>query len=126
MFKAALVFLAVAAFCYVFNYIYAQHSHGVHSAYMTYMYAYPLLGGTLVYALIGILPGARAPGRLAANAWHSGIAALTVGSMLRGIFDIAGTESGFQPVFMLAGILMVCAGAACYVAGQFDISNRTL
>jgi len=122
MFKTALVFLAVSLFCVIFSFIYARYSHGVHSDYMTYMFAYPLIGGTIVYLLIGLLSKARIPGRFVINVYNSGIATLTMGSLLRGILDIAGTSSRYQSVFMIVGALMVFVGAACYFAAQFKTS----
>jgi hypothetical protein len=61
---------------------------------------------------------AAVPGRLLLNMYNSGIAALTTGSLLRGIFDIAGTSSPYQPVFMVTGMLMVFVGVINYVAAQ--------
>jgi len=118
MFKIALIFLAVSLFCIVFNFIYAKYSHDVNSNYMTFMFAYPLIGGTMVYLLIGAISKARMPGRFVVNVYNSGIAALTVGSMLKGIFDIAGTSSPYQPVFGVAGILMILLGVVGYVMVQ--------
>jgi hypothetical protein len=118
MFKTALVFLAVSLFCVIFSLVYARYSHGVHSDYMTFMFVYPLIGGTVVYLLIGAVSGLRIPGRFGINAYNSGIAALTVGSLLRGIFDIAGTSSPYQPVMVVAGVVMVLIGAAWYLVAQ--------
>ena len=115
MFKTALVFLGISLFCIIFNYIYAKYSHGVHSSYMTFMFVYPLVGGTMVYLLLGALSKIWTPGRFALNLYNSGIAALTVGSMLQGIFNIAGTSSPYQPVFVIAGTLMMLIGAVYYV-----------
>jgi hypothetical protein len=115
--KTSVIFLAISLLCAVVNWIYGRYGHGVHSVYMTFMFGYPLLGGTAVY-LLWALPKAWLPGRFAVNIYNSGIAALTVGSALSGIFDIAGTSSPYQPVFMIAGIAMVSLGALGYfVAG---------
>ena len=116
--KTSAIFLAISLFCVFFNWIYGIYGHGVHSDYMTFMFGYPLLGGTAVYLIIGALPKAWLPGRFAVNAYNSGIATLTVGSALSGVFDIAGTSSPYQLIFIIAGIAMVSLGALCYfVAG---------
>jgi hypothetical protein len=112
--KTSVVFLAISLLCVIVNSIYGLYSHGVPSDYLTFMFACPLLGGTVVYLLLWALPKARMPGRFSINLYNSGIAALTVGSALRGVFDIAGTSSPYQPVFMIAGITMVSLGAFCY------------
>jgi hypothetical protein len=117
MFKLAAVFLAVSAFCVIFNLIYSKYGHGVHSNYMTFMFAYPLMLGAFAYLLVGAMPKARLPGRFVINTYNSGIATLTAGSMLRGIFDIAGTSSPYQLFFMIVGAMMVFIGAVCYVTG---------
>jgi hypothetical protein len=116
--KTSIIFLALSLFCIFFNWIYGRYGHGVHSDHMTYMFGYPLLGGAAVYLLIGALPKAWLPGRFAINLYNSGIATLTVGSALSGIFDIAGTTSPYQLVFAIAGIAMVSLGVLGYfVAG---------
>ena len=123
MLKTALIFSAVSVFCAFVNFVYAQFSHGVRSDYMTFMFAYPLIGGSLVYLLIDLLPS-RIPGRFAFNVYNSGIAALTVGSMLRGIFEIARTSSPYTSSFIVIGIVMMLAGAAAYGAAHFFRSRN--
>jgi predicted permease len=118
IYKTALIFLAVSLFCVIFGLVYAVFSHGVHSNYMTFMFAYPLIGGTVAYLLIGVVPGLRMPGRFVKNIYNSGIATLTVNSLLEGIFDIAGTSSPYQPVLVAAGVVMVLVGAAGYFVTQ--------
>jgi hypothetical protein len=118
MLRTSAVFLAVALFCIFFNWIYGRYSHGVHSDSMTLMFGYPLFGGAVVYLLINFRPKAWTPGRFAINIYNSGIATLTVGSALKGVFDIAWTSSPYQPVFMIAGISLASIGMLCYwIAG---------
>jgi hypothetical protein len=112
--KTAIVFLATSLFCIFFNWIYGRYSHGVHSDHMTFMFVYPLLGGTVAYLIIGALPKVRMPGRLAKNLYNSGIATLTVGSAVQGVLDIAGTSSPYRPVFTIAGIAMLFLGLLGY------------
>jgi hypothetical protein len=116
--ETSVIFLAISLLCIIINWIYGRYSHGVHSNYMTFMFGYPLLGGAAVYLFIGALSKAWLPGRSTINIYNSGIATLTVGSALSGVFDIAGTSSPYQLVFMIAGIAMVSLGVLCYlVAG---------
>lgn len=51
----------------------------------------------------------------AANFYHSGVACLTVSSMLRGIFDIAGNASDYQQLMMIAGFLFLAGGVIAYI-----------
>jgi hypothetical protein len=112
--KTSVTFLAISLFCVFFNWIYGRYGHGVPSDHMTFMFCYPLFGGTAVYLLIGALPKAWMPERFIINIYNSGIATLIVGSALRGVFDIAGTSSPFQPVFIIAGTVMISLGVLGY------------
>ena len=103
MAKSTLVYSCVAVFCLIFFLIYDQFSHGVHSPYMTWLFGWPLLLGAL-----------RRPGWLSVRLYHSGVAALTVSSMLRGIFEIAGTASDYQQWLMIAGGLLLLGGVVTY------------
>ena len=100
---------AIAAVgCVVFALIYAQFSHGVHSPFMTFMFAIPLLGGAAIAAVGGIahvdLPlGTR-------QAWALAIASLTIASCLRGVFDIAGTASPLLVVYLIAAGAFAVSG----------------
>ena len=52
------VYVAVAAFCGLFSAIYEYFSHGVYSAWMIFLFAWPLVGGVLPYAVV-VLVGRR-------------------------------------------------------------------
>ena len=113
--KTMFVYLDVSAFCFVFNMIYSLYGHGVHSASMSLMFLYPLLGGVLVFLLLWIFcpPTGGIPRyRLFYNLYHSGIAALVLGSALQGVFEIAGTSSPYTVFFLIAGWVFAGAGAA--------------
>ena len=117
MYKTALSALFLSAFCFIFYLIYNVFSHGVHSPFMTYMFAWPLFlvgvpAGLLYW--IDALPG---PSLLASLFWNTGTAALTVSSLLRGIFEIAGNSSVYQHMMMIAGFIMLGIGALLYFAG---------
>ena len=101
---------AIAAIgCALFALIYYQFSHGVHSPFMTFMFAIPLLGGAAIATGCGI---ARADlPRGTRQAWALAIASLTVASCLRGVFDIAGTASPLLIVYLIAAGALLVAGA---------------
>lgn len=113
------VYLPVTLFCLVFFLIYDRFSHGVRSPYMTWLFLWPLVLGllpSLVLQLFVRLPRQR---RLSADLYHPGVAAVTVSSLLRGVFDIAGTASDYQAWLMVfGGVLLIC-GAVVYVVGLF-------
>lgn len=99
------------------NFIYGQFGHGVHSAAMTWMFLYPLLGGALFYFLLERLKSGMtrfAPFRFGYNSYNSGIATLTVGSFLKGILEIAGTNSPYLVLFTIIGWLFIAVGVMVF------------
>ena len=60
--------------------------------------------------------------------YNSGVAALIVSSMLRGIMDIAGTGSVYQVWMLYAGTVMAAAGAVIFavavLAGKSNGSRK--
>lgn len=120
--KTAIIFLAVSVFCIVFNKIYAVFGHGVSSDSMTFMFLYPLLCGALPFLLIwfaGPQPDTVAFYRFSYNIFNSGIALLTVGSLLNGIFEIAGTSSVYLIVFTVFGWTFLSVGIIVYMVNLF-------
>ena len=110
-----LVYMGVSVFCQVFYLIYDQFSHGVRSPYMTWLFAWPFLLGVLPGMVFWRFPKVRRPGRFAVNLYNSGVAAVTVSSLLRGIFEIAGTDSVYQQRLMYVGGAMLLLGIAVYL-----------
>ena len=88
--------------CLAFSLIYAQFSHEVFSPFMTWAFLIPLLAGcapALVMAAFkapAVAVQARAP-------WALAVATFTVASILRGIFEIAGTSSPLLIAYVGAG-----------------------
>lgn len=109
-----MVYLGVTLFCVVFFLIYNQFSHGIHSPFMTFLFAWPLCLGLIPSLILWKIPGTMGPGRVSANLYHSGVAAVTVSSLLRGIFDIAGTSSNLQVYLMIAGVAFLVCGVLAW------------
>lgn len=100
------------------NFVYGLFGHGVHSAAMTWMFLYPLLGGVLFYLILDRLNSGMtrfAPYRVGYNSYNSGIATLTVGSFLKGILEIAGTNSPYLPFFTVVGWLFIAVGVTLFI-----------
>lgn len=126
--KTTLSYLAIAVACIVIDRIYSLFGHGVYSAAMSLMFLIPLLGGSLLYALLGLLvPQADQVRhyRLAYNAYNSGIATLTIGSLLKGVFDIAGTSSAYLLTFNLGGWILLLIGLVTFGLGLLN-RRRTI
>lgn len=83
---------------------------------MTWAWTIPLAGG-IVTCLAGKI-GER-ESRIALNAWNSGLAALTLGAILRGVMEIAGTESALIPIFWVLGsVFLVSAPVLCLMTAR--------
>ena len=78
-------------FCLLFYMIYNLFSHGVHSPFMTFLFAWPLVLCVFPCALFLAAPG--------------------------GVFDIAGNSSVYQVIMMAAGFVMLFIGLILYAAG---------
>jgi len=125
--KTTAAYLAMTLLAAAVNFVYGIFGHGVSSGWMAWMFLYPLLGGLLFYNLISLsIPGViRAPRyRVFFNIHNSGIAALTAGSFLKGILDIAGTDSAYTACFDAAGWLLIGAGIAVLILTAIRCRNR--
>lgn len=110
--KTVIIYMVISIFCFVVNRIYAIFGHGISSDYMTWMFLYPLLGGALFYLIVGLLIREIkqiAGYRIFYNLYNSGIAILTVGSFLKGIFDIAGTNSPYVVFYFETGWVCIAS-----------------
>lgn len=108
--KTILVYLALSIITFTVNKIYAIFSHGVRSDAMTWMFLYPLIGGTLFYFLVSKLfhnINRYVGYRIFYNIYNSGIALLIVGSLLKGIMEIAGTGSKYVTLYFGIGYLFI-------------------
>lgn len=113
--KGILCYSLVTLFCLIVFLIYNIFSHGVYSPFMTLLFLWPLTLGVLPCLIIHLLKKIPGPDRFTVNIYNSGVAAITVSSLLRGIFEIAGTASPLQTGLWIAGIVMAGAGVLCYL-----------
>lgn len=108
--KIGISYIVLTVAAVIIEKIYRQFGHGVTSPAMTWMFLYPLAGGLLIY-LVGRAKAATAERfRCFSNLYHSGIATLTVGDFLKGVLEIAGTDSVWLPYFYIIGFVMVLFG----------------
>ena len=119
--KTIITYLGVSIFAVVFDKIYSLYSHGVSSLYMDLMFLYPLIGGVLVYCVIAILIKNINYNkyRISFNIYNSGSAILTVGSLLRGIFEIAGTSSIYVNYYTIFGVMCIIIGVLSILIIEF-------
>lgn len=112
------VYLLLSVVAVVINLIYGIFGHGVHAAAMTWMFLYPLLGGAVAYFMIDrfcpfIIRFVAY--RIGYNSYNSGIGALTVGSFLQGVLEIAGTNSPYLLIFTIIGWLAIAIGVVTFL-----------
>ncbi|MFZ2682963.1 MAG: hypothetical protein WAX62_03085 [Trichococcus flocculiformis] len=110
--KTGITYLIATVAMVILEKIYRLFGHGVTSPAMTWMFLFPLAGGLLIYlvnrAKFDIEDAERL--RSFSNLYHSGIATLTVGSFLKGVLEIAGTDSVYLLYFYIVGFGMVLLG----------------
>lgn len=106
--------LCAAAITLLFALVYECFSHRVYSGFMLLAFLIPLLGGALPCALLARSPRRMLPGVLSRCLYGSGLAALTAGSVFRGILDIYGTTSRLEAVYWICGTALCAFGLAVY------------
>ncbi|MFH0993713.1 MAG: hypothetical protein V1761_05120 [bacterium] len=111
-FKRALTYLFISAFLFVFNLVYGLFAHGVSSAFMTFAFLIPLIGGTVASLALIFLPPAN---EIVTNLWRMGLATIVVGSLLHGVFDIYGSEVPLVNVFFIVGSLPLAGALTIYI-----------
>ncbi|MCD8003972.1 MAG: hypothetical protein LUG88_08730 [Clostridia bacterium] len=116
-YRWTLLYLGISLFVFIFSRVYYIYSHNVHSPYMTFAFAVTLILGALPCFAAAQLRGRFHVGYYAARIYHSGVAAVTVSVILRGVFEIAGTSSVYQTYLTAAGIIMLAAGAVMCICG---------
>ncbi len=114
-FKTAFVYLLISCFCALFGAIYEINSHEVYSFYMIYAFAFPLVGGALPFSAMGLFRIKKYPYSASRNIYHSGIATLTVGSIIRGVLEIYGTTNSLVKYYWIIGIAIVFTAIMLYI-----------
>lgn len=114
--RTLLIYLSTTLFCGLFSAVYEHFSHGVYSNYMIYLFMFPLIGGVLPYAVLGLFLRTRCPLPVPARIYNSGVATLTVGSCMKGVLEIYGTTSDYMVAYWAAGVFLVVLGLAVFCA----------
>ena len=131
-------YVMIAAFCVVFAAVYGHFSHEISYVWMSTLFVWPLTLGGLPALLqeLGILPvfevrpkatesgqaagtdvqnDSLCMGNIQADLWRFGIAALTAAELLKGILEIAGTDSVYPDFLQAGGGLMLAVAAVLYL-----------
>jgi hypothetical protein len=80
---------------------------------MDYMFLYPFASSALFILVCETFQGnkVRRLFRLGFNLYNSGIAALTAGSLLNGVMEVAGTDAKQIKLFYVFGWILAISGA---------------
>ena len=108
--KSSTHYLFASAGLFLINKIYARFSHGVSSDYMSWMFCIPLLGGTLFFLILRWLKPEMAESRRYQQFRHIysyAISTFSTGCMIKGIVQIAGTDSLLIHFYWIAGSFFI-------------------
>ena len=114
----------ITILCFVIFIIYNIFSHGVYSNYMTLVFSWPLVLGIVPSLILALVPALIEHTDLTKVLYHTGLASVTVSSLLRGIFEIAGTSSPLQMPLMYFGIGTMVAGVIVYIYNYFRVRGK--
>ena len=116
--KRSVMYFCISIFCAAFGGIYEIFSHGVYSNYMMYAFLFPLIGGALYNLILYCFSRLSLQRGLSLIFYNTGIAALTIGSIVRGILDSYGTDNILANVYWYAGAILVCLGVVFYAVDR--------
>lgn len=107
--------LGFAIFVALFGAIYEMFSHEVYSYYMIYAFGIPLFFGVLCSVLTPAL-FKRFPREFEAALWNLSIVTLTVGSILKGIVDIYGSNNQKLILYPITGCILALLAVIVFIS----------
>lgn len=121
MYRTAFIYLGIAGLCGLFSLVYEANSHGVISGWMVWLFAWPLLGGALPYAMFArFLSKKSTLVSWVRMAHHGAVACATVGGCVTGVLQIYGTSSAWIDAYWVAAIIL----ALTCVVGAIGATHR--
>ena len=100
--KTAVSYILLTIFFFAFSRIYESFSFGETSIHMHYLFALPLVGGSLLLLFMKIIPNLS---RLSLNLWNSAVATMTAGMLFRGIVNLSGRSTTLDMPYWYAGAI---------------------
>lgn len=115
---------AGSVFLYIFKTVYNYFGHGVTSSALDSAWYWPLF--LLVFLLVlGMVKPAMiktAPMRASFRCYLLAVISVVIGRVLTGIFEIAGTSSGYVLVYYIAALVCILIGSF-YLAAAMKMQN---
>jgi peptidoglycan/LPS O-acetylase OafA/YrhL len=111
--RNSFVYLLIALLLALTGFIYEHFSHDIYSYSMMYAFSVPLVLGTLLNMILERLR-AHSPGSLTRQLWHCGVATLTIGLLVSGVFQIYGSASIWINVYYPVGALLLLISGILY------------
>lgn len=126
MAKTGFLYLFISIFCILFGAVYEYFSHEVYSYFMLYAFAFPLVGGALLFFAMAYYR-VPTPNRASSILYHSGIAALTIGSLFEGVLEIYGTTNRLVSVYwILGGVFILTSLVLYFTSSKLKNKNRSI
>lgn len=122
--KTSTIYLGISLFAILFARIYSIYSHGMSSNAMSFLFAYSLVLGSCVYGVMSLVFPRVTESRyyrLFSNIYNTAIAVIMAGSLLKGIFEIAGSGSGLLKIYY--GVSYVLFGISVIILLYILISR---
>ncbi len=116
--KRVVPYIIVTVVCAVVAFIYSQFSHGISSPHMTFLFVYPLILGVSTGFLEMLFSRHKPQGFLESHFYHTGVVALVLSSVLRGVFEIAGTSSIYENILFIIGVVLIMGSIICYATNR--------
>ena len=118
-------YLIISVLCAVYGMIYELFGHKVYSLYMIFAFVIPLLGGFVPSIIMYALKVKRC--RAAADGlYRSGIAALTVGSIIKGVLEIYGTTNALSRLYLYVGAALTILGIVLFLWDKLQCFRRKI
>lgn len=92
--------MLLTIFFLAFSRIYESFSFGETSSHMHYLFALPLVGGSLLLLFMKMIPNLS---RLSLNLWNSAVAIMTAGMLFRGIVNLSGRSTTLDMPYWYVG-----------------------
>ena len=123
--KSIISYFIVTIFLILLNYIYSIFSHNVSSNYMTYMFIYPLVTGILVsiFILINKNISKLKSFYIGKSILNYGIAIMVFRSFMKGVFEIAGTDSNYLTYYFYMGLILILVSSILLIYSVYEATK---